>query len=1342
MTVFERGDGGVNHTEYAYGITGSAPYFCIPARWARDLPGAKEHAPEKTTDDPESWSALALADSKLGDEAAIAQAARTIDPRRRRQPPNADKLANVLTKSESQLRLVGELLEPWKLYHLVGPSLRWVVKHREHLDGTPDATLQKWAPVIDEQHELLLEVTGEVVKVDEAAGKLRSATESGDAKPFRDVLQAFAIAVGESHLAESATAQLQAAKRLKAMLPMTLLDRSLRETHAAKQELVAQKPTPDAVDRVDLAAGAEASQRGLERASIEMRAKVIAGGDADLSSLEAVAVAASEDGLRYRTRGLDEKAAVLLAAVDGADSGMTKKLANVFDTAGIKRIQTKLLDMRSAAYRIRHDMDKRITDATATLAADPATKTKTQGYLAQLMEVRKASVSQAQHELSELSSTMQLQKFFDEVLQKLEDMQWRAMWVDLAIMIGISIAGGMAGSLIGGAVRGAMLADAAVGTMAFARSAQAARTAGFVANVVTDAAVTAAGQTIAFGDRTELAFVENLLSNVAIISALRPLHAATSQWMSVEKAATMWSRAGRLGAKTAIVTTEMITSAAIGYVATRMVKGQAPPNDDVMAAWAMQGASMAIGRFISGRLTNLQARLQGGAEELVHLRSRAEGQRQLAKLVEGSGNSEKALNLLDEHHRLLSDEHALLHDDAKLARLGLDAQQLRTMRAGNDAALADAGSQTFATMRLHFHGLEPLAENAKVWSGSAEQIQTALADAKGGATIVNADPKAGRWRAKIAGQEVIFVETTNLRPTNRAPLEGPPPDVDASYHVAHAQEEAVDHLKQGTATEAHRKLAAEAIERQVPDVALTVAVGKGAKTVVSVVTPGGGKTGIKSLNDDLVGKALADELIKERNQVFEDVFAKHGLEVIYTSYKTVTVVSSKSPAEIGDALRLSIHEIDVAMKPKLRSILDKGEAAWNAKLGEHAAGSDDFKAAKKRVDAIRLLQKDPDLTFAFQLGAAEIQGGKNASYEQILSSEMNATKAAIMARDTSPDGRGGKEIGDQRGLVYSQEEFVKFAKATIAMSDAFQNEKRTLPWAGEQREIIDANGNIDREIAYAVRKHKLTNDNVGEQGTTLTELKRLIDRINALDYMTRYRSEQLDTAGVDVKRAVELVHQLRDLKATVTSDAAADVAKTLEGDVARSGTASEAQFLNRAAKTKDRVVLNADIKDLGLDVAEGNLQAMEGIAGGKSVDAVSRGASDEIVRRKEIIVQKLTTYYEDELVPAAKLRIAETNRRDLMSALQSEAKPLLLLGGGRDHAVAAACIRGTRLAPERSGIPANDRSGTGRCDEDGKARRCSWALTCHARVGGCARHPQELRSGCSRARLAKESVGT
>jgi hypothetical protein len=169
MAVFERGDG-VNHTEYAYGITGAAPYFCIPPRWARELPGAKEHAPNAATDDLESQSALALADSKLGDDAAVAQAARTTDPRHQRKPDLA-QLAHVLDQSEKQLRVVGEWLGPWKLSHLVGPSLRWVIKHRDHLDDTPYATLRKWAPAIEGQRKTLLEATGELLEVAEAGAR-------------------------------------------------------------------------------------------------------------------------------------------------------------------------------------------------------------------------------------------------------------------------------------------------------------------------------------------------------------------------------------------------------------------------------------------------------------------------------------------------------------------------------------------------------------------------------------------------------------------------------------------------------------------------------------------------------------------------------------------------------------------------------------------------------------------------------------------------------------------------------------------------------------------------------------------------------------------------------------------------------------------------------------------------------------------------------------------------------------------------------------------------------------------------------------------------------------------
>jgi hypothetical protein len=44
MAVLERQDGEL-HTELAYGLTGSPPFFQIPPRWARDLEGARRHAP-------------------------------------------------------------------------------------------------------------------------------------------------------------------------------------------------------------------------------------------------------------------------------------------------------------------------------------------------------------------------------------------------------------------------------------------------------------------------------------------------------------------------------------------------------------------------------------------------------------------------------------------------------------------------------------------------------------------------------------------------------------------------------------------------------------------------------------------------------------------------------------------------------------------------------------------------------------------------------------------------------------------------------------------------------------------------------------------------------------------------------------------------------------------------------------------------------------------------------------------------------------------------------------------------------------------------------------------------
>jgi hypothetical protein len=107
--------------------------------------------------------------------------------------------------------------------------------------------------------------------------------------------------------------------------------------------------------------------------------------------------------------------------------------------------------------------------------------------------------------------------------------------------------------------------------------------------------------------------------------------------------------------------------------------------------------------------------------------------------------------------RLLQDEHALLQDPAAVAHLGLDDTQLGVLRAGNDTALADTHSQSFEIMRLRFHGLEPIAGNGLVWSGTRAHIEAALAEAGATPTSTSAGAR-GRWTAQIAGRPVTFVE--------------------------------------------------------------------------------------------------------------------------------------------------------------------------------------------------------------------------------------------------------------------------------------------------------------------------------------------------------------------------------------------------------------------------------------------------------------------------------------------------------------------------------------------------------------------------------------------------------
>lgn len=767
--IFERGDG-KNHTEYAYALVASPPFFRVAPRWARELPGAKEHAPAATAtnEGAEANSALGLADSANVDEAARQQAgapAAKVD---------IHALQGTLDKSKAQLELAAVRLAAWKLGYLVGPALRWVDKHRDAVLASPTDTLRAWAPIVSAQSTTLADALGELIEVLDVAASAHVQPSTPEAKPFKDVIEAFAIAMGESPLAQSAAPQLANAKRLKAALPLTLLDRTMLETRQAAHDLADSGAPKETV------ATAVDTSNSLEAGAVDARAKMMTGADLSATDLEAMTVAASEAALRTRVWSLRTKLEQIQGAADSQTEGSVGTLVN---TGKLRPLKQKLVEVQPAVWNIVETMNKEAVPA----GPFPADNAQAQRMFA---DTRKAAVARAQAAFARLHEDYKLDSFFHEALDTITEAERRNAYftlaLEIAVLLGISIVGGVVGNAVGGVVRSALLADAATDTLAFARTATAARIAGTAANVATDAAVQAVGQTAIFGGSTKLTFVENIMTNLMTLGALRPFHGLAGDLGKLDREAQgLWKVVS--GGKVVLVeagtlTMETLVAAGASYVAARLVEGKPPPDNDTAVAWAMQGASMAVGKFVRGKLQGLTERWSHIPEEKVHFLKRARAQEQLAKSLESSGSTEMALQLLEEHVRILDEERALLHDPKALAKLGLDEGQVKTLRAGNDAARADASSQAFEVMKLRFLGLEPIAANGLAWSGNRAQLEIVLSDAGGG--VKNVQPAGEhQWAADLGGQRVTFVEIDKAPAADHVPT-----PAEAEMHRAMARE--------------------------------------------------------------------------------------------------------------------------------------------------------------------------------------------------------------------------------------------------------------------------------------------------------------------------------------------------------------------------------------------------------------------------------------------------------------------------------------------------------------------------------------------------------------------------
>src|SRR5690606_28871707 len=126
-----------------------------------------------------------------------------------------------------------------------------------------------------------------------------------------------------------------------------------------------------------------------------------------------------------------------------------------------------------------------------------------------------------------------------------------------------------------------------------------------------------------------------------------------------EASRTLWQKA-RAGGKvvlreTAAITGHAIMGAALGYVAHKIVTGKSQPPPATLEEWLLQGASIAVGRYVGRAVESRiagydQLRKQGlGAAERLH--ATALELKKMADTLEVRPDAPTALELMSRRHK-------------------------------------------------------------------------------------------------------------------------------------------------------------------------------------------------------------------------------------------------------------------------------------------------------------------------------------------------------------------------------------------------------------------------------------------------------------------------------------------------------------------------------------------------------------------------------------------------------------------------------------------------------------------------------------------------------------------
>jgi len=761
---------GEKHGDYlAFAMTSAPPLFGLPGHWAIKFDEGKAYAPAtvSATSDQTENNLVTLAGSSLADDQALREAniaPDSKDAKGAKPVAGASAAAGTLAQDAlSQATYCKQTLASWHLDKAVDPTLTFLGRRMGELADT--SKLPKWQPVLAGQKEMLSRIGAGIVEIDRAVATMGLSSKQGDdARPLRDILRLYADAAGASQLLQTSEALLQRAATLQATLPLRGVQSATRDLGASADML--RDSTPKGDHERDRLTGA-ASQ--IDEDSRKLQTSMMRGAKVDPAEIDRVTVNAGEIALKSKVHAIASQLEALENAANDAGDGFFAAIASLF-SGDFRGLGFETQVMKDSLESITRDMDWQAQAASLGMHVENAKDLD--DYNREMMRVRKAALGRAQGQFSAMAANDRIRNFLQKGATLVKWQSFRTSCVKLAVMIGVSIVGGAVGGMVARGVGGMMMTSGGVAAMEdLSMGAQViARGSGMVA----ETAVTSVGQTAIFGDKLSDSFLENMLMSLGSAGILAAIGHQAETLAQIERASEgLWAKAGAAGKlvlkEGAAITGHTIMGAALGYVSHRLVTGKTQPPPETLEEWLLQGASIAVGRYV-GKAMEARA---ANARKLAAIKGFAAGQKLLAATTalhehalraESRPQPKEAAELLARHHDVLSDEIKALDEFEKSPELmkasGLHLSEVRHMRADVQGQLAEVHSRAFAETPLHLAGLEELIPGAQ-WKGSHDQIAAAIESAKRAGVKIDAKPPHGdghSWHVELEGRPLEIVE--------------------------------------------------------------------------------------------------------------------------------------------------------------------------------------------------------------------------------------------------------------------------------------------------------------------------------------------------------------------------------------------------------------------------------------------------------------------------------------------------------------------------------------------------------------------------------------------------------